>query len=249
MLLCTLDPEKDISSFYNNNGVSQHGETYHMTFETCLSPMTLALKLAPYLYPCLIEYSLLSAAMLYRLYSTIGIHIEEEVHVIRKHNSATCDKATTGLFAGLVVFVTVSVSVCFFEFYFTTHPLEHPITVHLYYISDSLIHILATVALAMAFAKMTHLHFCPHSENALDRNLILVALAGHYTMAIAMLLPPFMSIHHPAELMRMFAIYGIIYGFLTIAQVTLQVAFMLDAAQRRAIELGKQHHSVDSLID
>ena len=212
-----------------------------MTFETCLSPMTLALKLAPYLYPCLIEYSLISAAMLYRLYTTIGQRVEEEIHVPHKKHSSICDKAITGLFSGLVVFVTIAVSVCFFEFYFSTDPLKNPVTVHLYYISDSLVHILAVIALAISFSKITHLHFCPHTENALDRNLVLVALAGHYTMAITMILPPFMSINHPAELMRLFAVYGIMYGFLTIGQVTLQVAFMLDAAQRRTIELGNFH--------
>ena len=201
--------------------------------------MTLALKLAPYLYPCLIEYSLLSAAMLYRLYTNIGQSIEQEIHVIHKKNGSTCDKATTGLFLGLIVFVTIAVSVCFFEFYFTTHPLETPVTVHMYYISDSLLHIVAIVALLIAFFKVTRLHFHPHLENTLDRNLILVALAGYYMMSLAMILPPFMSINHPEELMRMFAVYGIIYGFLTITQVTMQVAFMIDAAQRRAVQMGK----------
>ena len=81
-------------------------ESLHCSLETSLARRT-----APYLFPCTIEYSLIAAAVMYKIYQNVG-HVRKLESCRRvpetpedRHDPTDCHKANKGLFFGLFTMV------------------------------------------------------------------------------------------------------------------------------------------------
>ena len=81
-------------------------ESIHCNLETSLARRT-----APYLFPCTIEYSLIAAAVMYKIYQNVG-HVSKLESSRRlpempedRHDPTDCHKANKGLFFGLFTMV------------------------------------------------------------------------------------------------------------------------------------------------
>ena len=81
-------------------------ESIHCNLETSLARRT-----APYLFPCTIEYSLIAAAVMYKIYQNVG-HVSKLETSRRlpetpedRHDPTDCHKANKGLFFGLFTMV------------------------------------------------------------------------------------------------------------------------------------------------
>lgn len=211
----------------------------------CYRSRTLSDEAAPYLFPFVIEFSLLAAAILYRLYTNIGkcpiswshenpAGLEEKEPPQAKSKGTQCNKANSGLFPGLVVFTLVFVGMCFTLYYDTETPNAAtgvPPRGFIYLVSDLGVNIISLLALVPAFCYLRKLRFIGYLTSSLDQNLLLIALGGYYLLMGFMAVAAFSQFQEPV-IGKSAPLLGILC-VLTFVQCTLQVCFIFDGLRRR----------------
>ena len=220
----------------------------------CYRSRTLADEAAPYLFPFVIEFSLLAAAILYRLYTNIGKCVIHWRHgedgggpsneaggrgaAQEKPKGTQCQKANSGLFPGLVVFTMVFVGMCF-TLYYNTSQSDHstqqwvgmiPPKGLIHLVSDLAVNALSLLALLPAFYYLRRMHFRSYLDSRLDQNLLVIALAGYYLLLGFMAVAAFSQMNEPFA--RQFGSMLGISCVLTFVQCTLQVCFIFDGLRR-----------------
>ena len=207
----------------------------------CFRRRTLADEASPYLFPFVIEFSLLSAAIFYKLYSNIGQCVvnwnpadgsAQDKRTNHLSAGSKCQKANSGLFPGLTVFTMVLVGMCFFLYYDmkpATGILPARGMIHL--TSDLAVNTIALMALIPAFCYLRKLRFTGYLDSSLDQNLLVIALAGYYLLLGFMGVAAFAQLTTPG--VGFLAPYIGVSAILTFVQCTLQVCFIFDGLRRR----------------
>ena len=218
-------------------------------------PNTLATLAGPYLFPFIIEYSLLAAAILYNSHSRIGheeyLELKETLEDKKEEKKkaieegrhkesaevifteATCSKAHSGLFLGLTLFIVVGVACCFF-LYIKTSKGTNSITSLIHIMSDISITCIAGITTLFAFWKTSKLHFVGHLDNMLDQNLLVMALFGYYILLVFMAVAALPQAGKPGPYGAAGQILGAM-ALIDLIQITLQVLFIVDGLRRKAI--------------
>ncbi|XP_028967086.1 proton channel OtopLc [Galendromus occidentalis] len=203
---------------------------------------------SPYLYPFIIEYSLISAAVLYVMWRNIGkdpvFHSPQPtddqvsrtssstqnytrgISVSHASHTLTCAGSSKGLFLGL--FVLVCSTICLIVFFVLVQHNRHKIVA--IYMSESShcgIQILTILAILIGFFRVRKLKFHPSRNEHLRSILLSVSSFGLYVYSVfgivaGALLP---KSHAPNLLLLLTSI-------LTIVQVTLQSLFIADITCR-----------------
>lgn len=207
-------------------------------FGSCRST---AKYLAPFLFPCAIEYSLIAGAIFYKMFQKVG-HMREESERLarmRKANTMTrrfaeCHRSHKGLFIGLLLFMATLVTMCLFFIFFTKENKKQT-AITLYQCTELILlalSLLTCIAIMIRFRvlKLSELS----EEGAFDDNLLLVGLIGMIFYDLFLLVPALEAINSGLIVARLFAAKAL----LEIIQSMLQVFFILEASRRCAGSLA-----------
>ncbi|VDP68291.1 unnamed protein product [Echinostoma caproni] len=211
-------------------------ETHHLG--SCRST---AKYLAPFLFPCAIEYSLIAGAIFYKMFQKIG-HMQEESERLarmRKANNLTrrfaeCHRSHKGLFIGLLLFMATLVTMCLFFIFFTKENKKHT-AITLYQCTELVLLALSLLTCIATMLRFRVLKFSELSEEgAFDDNLLLVGLIGMIFYDLFLLVPALEAFPSGITVARLFAAKAL----LEIVQSMLQVFFILEASRRCAGSLA-----------
>ncbi len=203
----------------------------------CRKERTLADDAAPFLYPCAVEFCLISAAILYKMYHNVGASLKSSGHICpEKHKMGMeCHKANTGLFVGLFVFTLTTIGAFVFLLYkVKLNPLTDTVTIFVYYCSDIALTGIAILAVSIAFFQINKLFFTGEVQNKFDQNLLLLAIAGYYLLLMFMTIPAIIRVTMP-NVVGLLAKFQCALSLVSFVQATLQVVFIVDGLRRRAV--------------
>ncbi len=195
--------------------------------------------LAPYLYPLVIEFALIAAAILYKIFSNIGkldrAHNSggtENEEGFQLGNHAECHKANTGIFLGLFV---LAINIMMTIIYLWSD--DENVKQWVYVISDISNESMALIATILALAFTTRLNFVGEIENRLDIVLLLLTISGTYFITITSMIP---EVFYTSDLDYVW-IWMLELG-LNFIQATLQIIFIIDGSQREAATRWQRYH-------
>ena len=217
-----------------NSSISEHQMDHHNETEIgghCEVADTLARRASPYLYPCIIEYSLIAAAIVFKMYQSVGRCGRHVFSVTGDQtiNQADCHKANKGLFLGL--FVTILTLIAVSSFFVFDERFENSDTAsYIFYITEITLLFLSCMVVIIGFFKLQKLKFSPSEEGSFDPGLLIISLFGLCTFNT------FLLVSSVANLKE----YGLLSylslgaSALAFVQASLQTIFILDGLRRCA---------------
>ncbi|KAJ9596313.1 hypothetical protein L9F63_012646, partial [Diploptera punctata] len=163
--------------------------------------LLLTTQFSPYLYPFTIEYSILVVGILFIIWQNIGKckkahngHAECPANAASEtHNSlvihADCQSANKGLFAGIIVLVgsVVSIIIFFIAMLGCGQYIEVGLTVNA--VSELILLLLMTVAVILAYRKLTQLDVNQHPVSLLDDLLLFICIPAFFLYGIFSIVP------------------------------------------------------------
>ncbi|XP_075212570.1 proton channel OtopLc-like isoform X4 [Lycorma delicatula] len=200
---------------------------------------------APYLFPFIIEYSLIGAAVIYVMWRHIGRNpryvgeedLEQRLEVIlsrravamaHAHNGRMdCVGASKGLFFGLLLLVGSLICLILF-FVLIHHPQLGLLAIYLADVSHCTLMGLSIIAIIIGFIRVQNLKFRVEEQSDLNDILLRVSAFGLFVYAVFSIIAGSLNarISEPNLLVM-------ITGILSVLQVVLQLLFIADIARRR----------------
>ncbi|XP_039279342.1 proton channel OtopLc isoform X8 [Nilaparvata lugens] len=200
---------------------------------------------APYLFPFIIEYSLIGAAVIYVMWRHIGrnprYHGEEDleqrlevilsrraVAMAHAHNGRMdCVGASKGLFFGLLLLVGSLICLILF-FVLIHHPQLGLLAIYLADVSHCTLMGLSIIAIIIGFIRVQNLKFRAEEQSDLNDILLRVSAFGLFVYAVfSIIAGSLTAMTSEPNLLVM------ITGILSVLQVVLQLLFIADIARRR----------------
>ncbi|CAH1390023.1 unnamed protein product [Nezara viridula] len=201
---------------------------------------------APYLFPFIIEYSLIGAAVIYVMWRHIGrnprYHGEEELEqrleVILSRRAVAmaqaqhggpmdCVGASKGLFLGLLLLV--GSLICLILFFVLIHnPIHSLLAIYLADVSHCILMALSILAIIIGFIRVQGLKFKGEEQSDLNDILLRVSAFGLFVYSVfSIIAGSLAALTSEPNLLVM------ITGILSIVQVVLQLLFIADVSRRR----------------
>ncbi|XP_066903871.1 proton channel OtopLc isoform X4 [Halyomorpha halys] len=201
---------------------------------------------APYLFPFIIEYSLIGAAVIYVMWRHIGrnprYHGEEELEqrleVILSRRAVAmaqaqhggpmdCVGASKGLFLGLLLLV--GSLICLILFFVLIHnPIHSLLAIYLADVSHCVLMALSVLAIIVGFIRVQGLKFKGEEQSDLNDILLRVSAFGLFVYSVfSIIAGSLAALTSEPNLLVM------ITGILSIVQVVLQLLFIADVSRRR----------------
>lgn len=202
---------------------------------------------APYLFPFIIEYSLIGAAVIYVMWKHIGRYphwphqveadLERRLEAMLSrravalahagHGRVDCIGASKGLFLGL--FLLVGSLICLILFFVLIH---HPsfglLAIYLADVSHCALMVLSIFAIIIGFIRVKNLKFKAEEQSDLNDILLRVSAFGLFLYAVfSVIAGSLAAFTHEPNLLVM------VTGALAIFQVVLQMLFIADVSRRR----------------
>ncbi|KAF7989952.1 hypothetical protein HCN44_008626 [Aphidius gifuensis] len=200
---------------------------------------------APYLFPFIIEYSLIGAAVIYIMWKHIGRYpryqaeadLERRLEAMLSRRAVAlahagngrvdCVGASKGLFLGL--FLLVGSLICLILFFVLIH---HPnfglLAIYLADVSHCALMVLSIFAIIIGFIRVQRLKFKAEEQSDLNDILLRVSAFGLFLYAVfSVIAGSFAAFTHEPNLLVM------VTGALAIFQVILQMMFIADVSRRR----------------
>lgn len=201
---------------------------------------------APYLFPFIIEYSLIGAAVIYVMWRHIGrfprYHGEEELEqrleVILSRRAVAmaqaqqggrmdCVGASKGLFLGLLLLV--GSLICLILFFVLIHnPVLNLLAIYLADVSHCILMALSVFAIIIGFIRVQGLKFKGDEQSDLNDILLRVSAFGLFVYAVFSIIAGSLTALTSEPNMLV-----MITGVLSIVQVVLQLLFIADVSRRR----------------
>ncbi|XP_076368324.1 proton channel OtopLc-like isoform X2 [Tachypleus tridentatus] len=194
---------------------------------------------SPFLYPFIVEYSLIGAAVLYVMWKNVGKdpvfqgETQEEDRLsrtssIQSTNPVNCSGSSKGLFCGLLVLVICVIClIVFFVLIFHNH--YRLLAIYLSDLSHCTILVLAIVGIIIGFFRVKPLRFSPFRKDQLRDILLRVAAFGLYIHSMFGIIAGSLS-----TMTYIPNILLLITSCLTMLQITLQSLFIADMSCRTA---------------
>ena len=207
---------------------------------SCQFAETLAQKASPFLYPCTIQYSLIGAAVVYKMYCSVG-RISRYVmdDVTLEHHGPTaglidpdCSKANKGLFLGLFIAILTLISIsCFFVF--GSKPGGAFTASLMFYVTEITLLILACTLVIVGFLKLQQLRFSLQADDncTLDDRLLVISLFGLFIFNVFLVVSSVANIDE----VGLIAILSLVSAVLAFLQSAKQTVFIIDGLRRRAV--------------
>nr|CAH8867318.1 unnamed protein product [Trichobilharzia regenti] len=194
-------------------------------------------KLAPFLFPCAIEYSLIAGAIFYKMFEKVG-HVRKEserLEKLRKANLKTkqfseCHRSHKGLFVGLLIFMATLVAMSLFFIFIVKNETKNT-AITLYQGTELVLLSVSTITCIISLFRLRALKLSDLSEEvAFDDNLLLIGLVGMLFYDLFLLVPALEAIPNGAIAAKLYTAKSI----LEMIQSMLQVFFILEASRRCA---------------
>ncbi|XP_017482492.1 PREDICTED: uncharacterized protein LOC108371439 [Rhagoletis zephyria] len=200
-------------------------------------------EVAPFLFPCTIEYSLICAVILYEMWKTV--RSISDIDRSRKssvkpthqkpahHFSVDCSQSHKGLFFGILMIVmTIIAMIMYFVLY--TQPGYEMIATQEVTIWETITHFICITAIITGMILIRDLRYVQNSSDdhhsmELDNHLLIVAQTGVYLYGMFSILGSYFS-KWDAVTDR---IEGMVAEILSLAETSLQTMFILHASHRR----------------
>ncbi|KAK4886594.1 hypothetical protein RN001_002865 [Aquatica leii] len=206
---------------------------------------TIVQESAPYLFPFIIEYSLIGAAVIYVMWKHIGRNpryvteedLEHRLEVMLsrravamahvQHGRVDCVGASKGLFFGLLMLVGSLICLILF-FVLIRHPDLDLLAIYLADVSHCVLMVLSIFAIIIGFIRVQALKFKVEEQSDLNDILLRVSAFGLFMYAVfSVIAGSLNAFTKEPNLLVM------ITGLLSIAQVILQLLFIADVSRRR----------------
>ncbi|XP_028049829.1 proton channel OtopLc isoform X3 [Monomorium pharaonis] len=208
---------------------------------------TIVQDAAPYLFPFIIEYSLIGAAVIYVMWKHIGRHprwphlaeadLERRLEAMLSrravalahagHTRVDCVGASKGLFFGLLLLVGSLICLILF-FVLIHHPELGLLAIYLADVSHCVLMALSIVAIIIGFIRVQSLKFKAEEQSDLNDILLRVSAFGLFIYAVfSVIAGSLAAFTHEPNLLVM------VTGLLSVAQVVLQMLFIADVSRRR----------------
>ncbi|XP_013792489.2 otopetrin-3-like [Limulus polyphemus] len=192
---------------------------------------------SPFLYPFIVEYSLIGAAVLYVMWKNIGKdpifqgELQEEDRLSRTSsaqstNPVNCSGSSKGLFFGLLVLVICVICLIVF-FVLIYHDHYRLLAVYLSDLSHCSILLFAIIAIIVGFFRVKSLRFSTCRKDQLRDILLRVAAFGLYIHAMfGIIAGSLSSVSYIPNILLL------VTSCLTLLQVTLQSLLIADMSCR-----------------
>ena len=202
--------------------------------------------MSPYLYPLVIEFSLIAAAVLFKIYSNIGklqridegLRQDQERNQVSEHpdvsiiTHAECHKSNTGVFIGFLVLVAnFMVIIVYLE------SDDSSMKEWLYMIGDIIMQGIGLVTVLAAAFQIVKLDYRGHVENKIDTALLVVTISGLYFLLFSSAMP-YMFEEEDTDYIWLW----ILDDASNFLQATIQMIFIRDGCQREAGTHAQWHH-------
>ena len=182
-----------------------------------------------YLYPCLIEYSLMSVTVFYIMWRNVDRR-EKPTHVDFNHRHVyklNCSRASRGLLSGGIILLLTIITLI--PDYVLSPASAIPIT----HVTELVLLFIAFVTVCLAFVFTTKLHYDRDAHvNFFDQILILVTTVGDFAYSLFGL---FAAIFIESYSINIPRTVEVAINVLAILQTFVQSAFILDCLKRRLI--------------
>ncbi|XP_013138597.1 PREDICTED: uncharacterized protein LOC106103392 isoform X2 [Papilio polytes] len=216
---------------------------------------TIVTDSAPYLYPFIIEYSLIGAAVIYVMWKHIGRYPRAAaLAAAQRGNRVDCAGASKGLFCGLLLLVASLICLILFFVLIRHHELKR-LSIYLADVSHCALMVLSILAILIGFIRgrklkwsanpscteplrrVQSLKFRSEEQSDLNDILLRVSAFGLFVYAVFSVIAGGMgAFTHEPNLLVM------ITGCLSVLQVVLQLLFIADVSRRR-VHLPEQERS------
>ncbi|ENN74718.1 hypothetical protein YQE_08700, partial [Dendroctonus ponderosae] len=200
---------------------------------------------APYLFPFIIEYSLIGAAVIYCMWKHIGRNpryvtqedLEHRLEIMLSRRAVAmahaqqgrvdCVGASKGLFFGLLMLVASLI--CLILFFVMIHHKDLGLlAIYLADVSHCVLMVLSIVAIIIGFIRVQNLKFKTEEQSDLNDILLRVSAFGLFTYAVfSVIAGHFKALTMEPNMLVM------ITGILSVLQVVLQLLFIADVSRRR----------------
>ncbi|CAH1127289.1 unnamed protein product [Ceutorhynchus assimilis] len=200
---------------------------------------------APYLFPFIIEYSLIGAAVIYCMWKHIGRNpryvtqedLEHRLEIMLSRRAVAmahaqqgrvdCVGASKGLFFGLLMLVASLI--CLILFFVLIHHKDLGLlAIYLADVSHCVLMVLSIVAIIIGFIRVQSLKFKTEEQSDLNDILLRVSAFGLFTYAVfSVIAGHFEAFTVEPNMLVM------ITGVLSVLQVVLQLLFIADVSRRR----------------
>ena len=153
-------------------------------------------RASPYLYPCILQYSILAMAAMYSLYADVGgsgvndePEKQEDVDTADSMRRGTLKqgelaainfhKTHRGLFIGLIILAATFVSIILFFSYLANDSGSERTPLLIYYITDISVHVILILVVGVAWLHVRRLSFSLQNESfQVDETLLMIAFIG-----------------------------------------------------------------------
>ncbi|KAK4467707.1 hypothetical protein MN116_008642 [Schistosoma mekongi] len=168
--------------------------------------------LAPYLFPCAIEYSLIAGAIFYKMFEKVG-HVRKESERLEKLRKANpkisqfseCHRSHKGLFVGLLLFMATLVAMSLF-FIFIVKRDRRNTAITLYQGTELVLLSVSTLTCLISLFRLQALKLSDLSEEvAFDDNLLLIGLVGMLFYDLFLLVPALEAIPNGVIAAKLYA--------------------------------------------
>ncbi|XP_074651119.1 proton channel OtopLc-like [Tubulanus polymorphus] len=164
--------------------------------ESLSNGATLATNASPYLYPCVVEYCIICAAIQYKMLLNVSKPLPDSDDQIgenpqKPYTDIFCHRANRGLFLGLVVLSITVISIAMFfvfENYKTSDGTEYYVSMLLFLTTQFFLLSVSTIAVFCALKATSKLSHTGTSPDLFDDTLLLIGQAGYFTGEIFNLL-------------------------------------------------------------
>jgi uncharacterized integral membrane protein len=193
----------------------------------------------PYLYPFVIEYSLIAAAVMFAMWKNIGnnprYHGEEDDRIsvasrkMTAYAKTDCIGASKGLFFGLLTLVCGLIClILFFVLIGHNNQQVSQLAIFLADLSHCAILIVCILATLLGFIRVQKMKFHGEDQSFLGETLLRFASCGILAYSTFNIVAGGLGVHTDLKNLLVFAT-----GAITIIQVFLQLLFITDAQRRR----------------
>ncbi|KAK8730841.1 hypothetical protein OTU49_007966 [Cherax quadricarinatus] len=215
---------------------------------------------APYLYPFIVEYSLIGAAVLYIMWKHIGRNPRKDLPLKesyqqerfvydpevpgdgmsvvsrRCHSRVDCVGASKGLFCGLLVLVASLICLILFFVLVNREELKM-LAIYLADCSHCGIMFFSIIAMFIGFVRVRQLKFHGEREEELDDILLMVSAFGLFAYAVFSTVAGSLSAYTKEPNLLV-----MVTGILSVLQVIIQMVFIKDT-QRRQVSLPEHERT------
>ncbi len=199
----------------------------------------LSIKLAPYTFPFLIEYTLLTAAILYKSTLQVGMPVTKEltevkfIPVFEKMKLMVGRVFVASVCGWIIIAASLAGTIYFIYINENLQSTEDDkeFAVYLFYAMDIALLVIGIVVLVLIGFFMSDVPFKGHSHSFIDQLILIVTIFGFYLMLGFETMPEINNFGLTSFLGDT-AKLGTIESVLSYVQASMQLIFIMDAFRR-----------------